>query len=120
MRPSYQPFFAFLASILSLTASLRAQPVRDVQESYFNQKVADSNPLRTEQARELDAYIKSMALDTTRFADLFQPNFASSQAFEQSAMPLRKAVATVLQIGAANRWGRWATSACSSSSVARR
>lgn len=91
MRPSNQPFFAFLATILSLTASLRAQPLRDVQESYFNQKVADSNPLRTEQARELDAYIKSMAVDTTRFADLFQPNFASSQAFEQSAMPLRKA-----------------------------
>ncbi|MCY2981754.1 MAG: dienelactone hydrolase family protein [Planctomycetota bacterium] len=91
MRPSNQRFFAILASILSLTASLRAQPVRDVQESYFNQKVADSNPLRTEQARELDAYIKSMALDTTRFADLFQPNFASSQAFEQSAMPLRGA-----------------------------
>lgn len=91
MRPCNQQFFAVLASIVSLTASLRAQPVRDVQESYFNQKVADSNPLRTEQARELDAYIKSMAVDTTRFADLFQPNFASSQAFEQSAMPLRKA-----------------------------
>ena len=91
MRPSNQQFFVFLASLVSLTASLRAQPVRDVQESYFNQKVADSNPLRTEQARELDAYIKSMAVDTTRFADLFQPNFASSQAFEQSAMPLRKA-----------------------------
>jgi len=91
MRPSNQQFLAFLASLVSLTASLRAQPVRDAQESYFNQKVADSNPLRTEQARELDAYIKSMAVDTTRFADLFQPNFASPQAFEQSAMPLRKA-----------------------------
>ncbi len=91
MRLSNQTFFAFLASLVSLNASLRAQPVRDVQESYFNQKVADSNPLRTEQARELNAYIKSMAADTTRFADLFQPNFASSQAFEQSAMPLRKA-----------------------------
>jgi len=91
MRPSNQQFLAFLASLVSLTASLRAQPVRDSQESYFNQKVADSNPLRTEQARELDAYIKSMAVDTTRFADLFQPNFASPQAFEQSAMPLRKA-----------------------------
>ncbi len=91
MRPSKHQLFVFLASIVSLTASSRAQPVLDVKESYFNQKVADSNPLRTEQARELDAYIKIMAADSTRFADLFQPNFASSQAFEQSAVPLRKA-----------------------------
>ena len=58
---------------------------------YFNQKVADSNPLRTEQTRELDEYIQTIAADTSRFRKLFQPDYSSSEAFEKSAEPLRQA-----------------------------
>jgi dienelactone hydrolase len=60
-------------------------------QEYFNQKVADSNPLRTEQARELDEYIKTIAADRSRFETLFKPDYSSPQAFEESAAPLRKA-----------------------------
>jgi dienelactone hydrolase len=58
---------------------------------YFNQKVADSNPFRTEQTRELDEYIQTIAADTSRFRKLFQPDYSSSEAFEKSAEPLRQA-----------------------------
>ncbi|MEO1997739.1 MAG: dienelactone hydrolase family protein, partial [Planctomycetaceae bacterium] len=57
----------------------------------FNQKVADSNPLRTEQARELDEYIQRIAADRSRFRKLFAPLYASTQEFEQAAEPLRDA-----------------------------
>ncbi|HBL46356.1 dienelactone hydrolase family protein [Gimesia sp.] len=57
----------------------------------FNQRVADSNPLRTEQARELDEYIKTIAADHRRFEQLFQPDYSSVEAFEKSAEPLRAA-----------------------------
>jgi len=56
---------------------------------YFNQKVADSDPLRTGQARELDAYIKSLATDRSRFEKIFQPDYSSAEAFVTSAQPLR-------------------------------
>lgn len=61
------------------------------QPEYFNQKVADSNPLRNEQARELDEYIKLMAADRSRFQKLFQPDYSSPAAFAKSAEPLRAA-----------------------------
>lgn len=60
-------------------------------EGYFNQNIADSNPLRTEQARELDAYIKAVAADPTRFERLFRPDYSSVQAFEKSTESLRAA-----------------------------
>ena len=58
-------------------------------ENYFNQNVADSNPLRTEQVRELDAYIRAVAADRTRFGELFQPDYSSPEAFGKSMESLR-------------------------------
>jgi dienelactone hydrolase len=60
-------------------------------EEYFEQEVAASNALRTEQARELEAYIEHLKHDETRPAKLFTPDYASPEAFERSAEPLRKA-----------------------------
>jgi dienelactone hydrolase len=57
----------------------------------FNQDVALSNPLRVEQVKELDRYIKSLASDSSRFQQLFSPDYSSVKAFEKSAEPLRKA-----------------------------
>ncbi|MCP4815165.1 MAG: hypothetical protein GY888_21870 [Planctomycetaceae bacterium] len=78
-----------LLTLLGLTTtSAQEQPATP---TYFNQEVAKSNPLRTEQARELDSYIKQMAEDRTRFKQLFKPDYSSSAAFEKSAEPLRQA-----------------------------
>jgi dienelactone hydrolase len=57
----------------------------------FEDSVAASNPLRTQQARELDAYIIAMKKDGSRLRELFRPDYSSPQAFEKSAEPLRKA-----------------------------
>jgi dienelactone hydrolase len=62
---------------------------KNVGEVYFDQNVADSNPLRTEQANELDEYVKHLAADRTRFEALFQPDYSSTQAFEKSTESLR-------------------------------
>ena len=61
------------------------------EASYFQQDVAASNALRSEQAKELDAYINSLKRDTTRLATLFQADYASPMSFEKSTEPLRKA-----------------------------
>ena len=59
--------------------------------TYYEDDVAASNPLRTEQAKELDAYITAMKRDNSRLQKLLQPDYASPLAFEKSAEPLRNA-----------------------------
>ncbi|WP_298864473.1 dienelactone hydrolase family protein [uncultured Gimesia sp.] len=80
-----------LILIWLLTPTLVMAQAAPEKPEYFNQSVADSNPLRTEQARELDEYIKTIAADRSRFQKLFKPDYSSPQAFEKSALPLRKA-----------------------------
>jgi dienelactone hydrolase len=58
---------------------------------YYEEEVAASNPLRTGQAKELDAYVTALKRDDSRLHTLFQPDYSSPQAFENSARPLRKA-----------------------------
>lgn len=89
MTKYFTPVLLFLIAPAFATAQDAA--TADQKPEYFNQKVADSNPLRTEQARELDEYVKTIAADTSRFQQLFQPDYSSTQAFEKSAEPLRKA-----------------------------
>jgi dienelactone hydrolase len=57
----------------------------------FEQDVAASNPLRAEQARELDAYILAQKHDEGRLQAVFKPDYSSPQAFEKSAEPFRAA-----------------------------
>ncbi len=80
-----------VALILAVAQSESFAQAGSSNSQYFNQKVSDSNPLRTEQARELDQYIKTIAADTSRFKQLFQPDYSSMKAFEKSAARLRKA-----------------------------
>ena len=82
------PTAAIVCAFLAITCNAQ-QPT--ATNDYFNQPVAESNPLRTEQARELDEYIKAMASDRSRFSTLFKPDYTSVQAFEKSAEPLRAA-----------------------------
>jgi dienelactone hydrolase len=56
----------------------------------FEQKVSDSDHLRTEQARELDGYIRFLSTDKTRLHALFSPDYSSPRAFVASADKLRK------------------------------
>jgi dienelactone hydrolase len=83
--------FSFAWMSLLAMECFAQTPAADDPADYFNQNVADSNPLRNEQARELDAYIKTMAADSSRFEKLFKPIYTSKEAFEKSAEPLRKA-----------------------------
>lgn len=61
---------------------------------YYEDDVANSNPLRAEQAKELDAYIIALKKDPTRLQTVFRPDYASAPAFEKSAEPFRKAFCT--------------------------
>ena len=90
---STKPFSKLLPAVcgILLTSTSYAQEPDKAQNDYFNQAVADSDPLRTEQARELDLYIKSQAADRSRFNTIFKPDYTSVQAFERSAEPLRAA-----------------------------
>ncbi|HLJ54014.1 MAG TPA: dienelactone hydrolase family protein [Chthonomonadaceae bacterium] len=60
---------------------------------YYEEDVAASNPLRAEQARELDAYINAQKADSARLKALFTPDYRSPKAFEASARRLRQAFA---------------------------
>ncbi len=79
---------ATICALLAISCNAQ-QPT--ATNDYFNQPVAESDPLRTEQARELDEYIKSIAADTSRFEALYKPDYTSVHAFEKSAEPLRAA-----------------------------
>lgn len=61
------------------------------KNTYYDEDVAASNPIRTEQARELDAYIGHLRKDRTRLARLFTPNYSSTRAFVAGARKLKRA-----------------------------
>ena len=81
---------AFLLTLLLGAAGSFPRPGAAQDATYFNQKVSDSDPLRTEQARELNAYIKAMAADRTALEGVFRPDYSSAKAFERSAEALRQ------------------------------
>lgn len=71
-----------------LAASAEDKPA---EPAYFEQEVKDSNPLRSEQAKELDDYVLALRKDTSRLRDLLAADYASAEAFEKSAQPYRQA-----------------------------
>lgn len=81
-------------SLLSLAASSPAQtpPVKD-RLPYYEENVASSNPIRTKQAQELDAYILALKGSSERLHTLFTPDYSSPRAFEASARRLRQTFA---------------------------
>jgi dienelactone hydrolase len=76
-----------LATIL-LTGFASAQPT--AKSDYFEQSVAASDPLRVEQASELDAYIQAMKQDPVALRALLQPDYSSPKAFAASVQAYRK------------------------------
>ena len=79
---------AVLAACVLLPAQEKAP-----EAALFEQRVADSNPLRVEQAQELDAYIKTMKADPQRLKGLLAADYSSPEAFAASALPYRRAFA---------------------------
>jgi dienelactone hydrolase len=80
---------AILVIALTCGGALSAQNKADAP-NYYEEKVADSNPLRTQQAKELEAYIAVLKQDDSRLRTLLQPDYSSPQAFEKSVEPYRK------------------------------
>ena len=56
----------------------------------YQDRVAASDHLRAEQAKELDAYILALKADKTRLRALFTPDYSSPRAFIASTKNLRK------------------------------
>ncbi len=73
--------------MLLMPPSLCAQQTPEL----FNRPVSESNPLRTEQARELDEYIQHIARDKSLLKGVFKPDYSSHEAFQKSAEAYRQA-----------------------------
>lgn len=81
---------AALALPLLLLGPARTQN-QPASGPYYEEDVPASNPIRAEQARELDAYINRLKKDDSRLKALFKPNYSSVNAYVASTKPLRKA-----------------------------
>jgi dienelactone hydrolase len=66
------------------------------QGPFYEENVADSNPIRAEQARELDEYVKRLKGDDSRLHRLFKPDFSSVSAYQKSTKPYRDAFAKAI------------------------
>jgi dienelactone hydrolase len=60
------------------------------QGQYYDEDISTSDPIRTEQARELDSYVEYLRHDDARMKALFTPDYSSVSAYEASAKRLRK------------------------------
>jgi len=83
---------AAVALPLLLLAPARTQE-KSAAPPYYEEDVPASNPIRAEQARELDAYISALKKDDSRLKALFKPDYSSVKAYEASTKPLRAAFA---------------------------
>ena len=83
--------FVLLPIVLAVSTVAGAQEKPAPPGNYYEDDVAASNPLRAEQAKELDGYILALKRDESRLHALFKPDYSSPVAFEKSALSLRKA-----------------------------
>lgn len=77
-----------LGGLLAMNQTTQAQ---QNPSSYYEENVSDSNPLRTEQVKELEAYIQALKQDKGRLESLFHPDYSSPEAFVASTRHLRQA-----------------------------
>lgn len=80
----------FLLALTLTSVVLKAQDPAPAP-AYFEQRVADSNPLRVEQAAELDAYLTELKADTARLRALLKPDYTSPEAYSRSVQNYRQA-----------------------------
>ena len=91
MSRSYICTIRLAFALCTITLSRFAIAQENKPLPYYEEEVAASNPIRSEQARELDAYILRQKADTERLATIFKPDYSSPKAFENSAKKLRQA-----------------------------
>lgn len=77
-----------MVAILNCTASFAQDKPTP---TYFEQDVKESNPLRAEQASELEQYILALKTDNKRLQQLLPNDYSSPMAFEKSAARYRQA-----------------------------
>ncbi|HEY8747326.1 MAG TPA: hypothetical protein VIM11_05085, partial [Tepidisphaeraceae bacterium] len=65
------------ACVLIGTASPASAQKKPPSTQYFEQEVPASNPLRAEQAKELDSYILQMKRTDDRLREVFKPDYSS-------------------------------------------
>lgn len=90
MKCALRPLLCLVALLAGVT-SLPAQEKPPVK--YYDQEVKASDPIRTEQVKEMDAYIIGLKNDVGRLRALFTPDYNSPKAYETSTKRLRKAFA---------------------------
>ena len=77
--------------VASPGAAQNTEAKQNSMSTYYEEDVSASNPLRTEQARELDAYIGTLKNDDKRLKTVFTPDYSSPRAYEASTKKLRQA-----------------------------
>lgn len=82
-----------LSAVGLLLLTGRGLSAQDAKPPLYEEEVSASNPIRSEQARELDAYILSAKSDRRRLDMLFAPDYHSPRAYEVSTRKLRQAFA---------------------------
>lgn len=91
--------YLLVPGILALLLALPSQPAHSAPGAnapvgpLYEENVAASNPVRTEQARELDAYLRAQREDRSRLNTLFHPDYSSPKAYIRSTGKLRAAFA---------------------------
>lgn len=80
---------AVLAGVVVGAGGVTAAGTRAAHQRLFEQSVAESDHWRSEQAAELDAYVKDLAADKTQLAPVFKPDYRSADAYRNSAKRLR-------------------------------
>ncbi len=83
-------FLAIPGLLVLLMQSASSAQRKPPMPPYYEEEVRASNPLRTEGARELEAYVNALKADGTRLQSLFTPNYSSRKAFENSTRNLRR------------------------------
>lgn len=77
-----------LTALIACIAPAVAQP--PPLPPLYEEDVKATNGLRTEQARELDLYIKSLRDSSAPLASVFKPDYTSAKAYVKSTEPYRR------------------------------
>lgn len=81
-----------LLTVGAITIKLHHHHPMAYAADLFDQPVSASEPIRIQQAQEFDAYLKSMRAAAPDRAAVFQPDFSSTAAFEESKRDLTDAL----------------------------
>jgi dienelactone hydrolase len=92
---SSPPYLTLLVCILTL-AAMTGPSSPAAAQSYYEEDVSASDPLRAEQAHEMDGYVQRMKADSSRLDSLFRPDFGSPSAYQASTVRLRRRFAEII------------------------